>query len=93
MRGIANLAKFSRFQTSLGELYWEPTPMSRIDRKRPRIPAKRERTERLQVILPPYELAAIDEFRYQARMPSRAAAVRELLRRGLASAATKEGWG
>jgi hypothetical protein len=60
--------------------------MSRIEGKRPRMSAKRERTERLQVILPTDELAAIDEFRFQARMPSRAAAVRELLRRGLASA-------
>jgi hypothetical protein len=48
--------------------------------------AKRERTERLQVTLPTEELAAIDEFRFQARMPSRAAAIRELLKRGLASA-------
>jgi hypothetical protein len=39
-----------------------------------------QRTERL---LPPDEIAAIDAFRFQARMPSRAAAVRELLRRGL----------
>jgi metal-responsive CopG/Arc/MetJ family transcriptional regulator len=60
--------------------------MSRIEGKRPRMSAKRERTERLQVILPTDELAAIDEFRFQARKPSRAAAVRELLRRGLASA-------
>jgi hypothetical protein len=45
--------------------------------------AHRDRTERLQVILPADELAAIDEFRFQARMPSRAAAIRELLRRGL----------
>jgi metal-responsive CopG/Arc/MetJ family transcriptional regulator len=60
--------------------------MSRIEGKRPRMSAKRERTERLQVILPTDELAAIDEFRFQVRMPSRSAAVRELLRRGLASA-------
>jgi hypothetical protein len=59
--------------------------MSRIDGKRPRTSAKRERTERLQVILPTDEAAAIDEFRYRARMPRLAAAVRELLRRGLAS--------
>jgi hypothetical protein len=52
--------------------------VSRIDGKRPRISAKRERTERLQVILFADELAAIDEFRYQARIPSRAAAIREL---------------
>jgi hypothetical protein len=45
----------------------------------------RQRSERLQVILPVEELAAIDEFRYRVRMPTRAAAVRELLRRGLAS--------
>jgi metal-responsive CopG/Arc/MetJ family transcriptional regulator len=58
--------------------------MSRIDGKR--TSASRDRTERLQVVLPGDELAAIDGFRFQARMPSRAAAVRELLRRGLASA-------
>jgi hypothetical protein len=46
----------------------------------------RKRSERLQVILPPEELTAIDDFRYRARMPYRAAAVRELLRRVLASA-------
>jgi hypothetical protein len=60
--------------------------MSRMDGKRPKKSAKRERTERLQVMLPADELAALDEFRYRVRMPSRAAAVRELLRRGLASA-------
>jgi hypothetical protein len=59
--------------------------MSREDGKRPKTSGDRERTERLQVILPTDEVAAIDEFRYPARMPSRAAAVRELLRRGLAS--------
>jgi len=31
------------------------------------------------------ELAALDDWRFTRRMPSRAAAVRELLRRGLAS--------
>jgi hypothetical protein len=54
--------------------------------KRPKNSSKgahRDRTERLQVVLPADELAALDEFRFQARMPSRAAAVRELLRRGL----------
>lgn len=60
--------------------------MGRIDGKRPGTRAKRERSERLQIILPIDEVDAIDEFRFQARMPSRAAAVRELLRRGLASA-------
>jgi hypothetical protein len=43
------------------------------------------RSERLQVILPADEIDAIKGFGYKARMPSLAAAVRELLRRGLAS--------
>jgi hypothetical protein len=60
--------------------------MSRKNEERLSISAKPERTERLQVILAIDELVAIDEFRYQARMPNRAAAIREPLRRGLASA-------
>ena len=43
------------------------------------------RGERLQVMLAPEELAALDDFRFKARMPSRASAVRELLKRGLAA--------
>jgi len=43
----------------------------------------RERNERLQIMLSPEELSAIDDWRFQQRMPSRASAVRELLRRGL----------
>jgi hypothetical protein len=31
------------------------------------------------------ELAALDDWRFQHRMPSRAAAIRELLKRGLAA--------
>ena len=42
-----------------------------------------ERGERLQVMLTPEELMALDDFRFKKRMPSRAAAVRELLKRGL----------
>jgi hypothetical protein len=41
------------------------------------------REERLQIMLSPEELKALDNFRFQHRMPSRAAAVRELLRQGL----------
>lgn len=44
------------------------------------------RGERLQIMLTPEELQALDDWRFQHRMPSRAAAVRELLRRGLAAA-------
>ncbi|MCA6118295.1 hypothetical protein J6524_25965 [Bradyrhizobium sp. WSM 1738] len=41
------------------------------------------RGERLQVMLSPEELTAIDDFRFKHRMPTRAAAVRELLKLGL----------
>ncbi len=41
------------------------------------------RGERLQVMLSPEELAALDDFRFKHRMPTRAAAVRELLKLGL----------
>jgi hypothetical protein len=41
------------------------------------------RAERLQVMLSPEELAAVDDFRFKHRMPTRAAAVRELLKFGL----------
>lgn len=44
-----------------------------------------ERAERLQIMLSPSELQAVENWRFEKRMPSRAAAVRELLRRGLAS--------
>jgi hypothetical protein len=44
------------------------------------------RDERLQVMLSPEELAAVDDFRFKHRMPTRAAAVRELLKFGLAAA-------
>ena len=43
------------------------------------------RGERLQVMLSPEELAVVDDFRFKHRMPTRAAAVRELLKFGLAS--------
>jgi hypothetical protein len=42
------------------------------------------RPERLQIMLTPDELSALDDWRFKRRMPSRAAAVRELLKRGLA---------
>jgi hypothetical protein len=44
------------------------------------------REERLQIMLSPEELSVIDDFRFVHRMPTRAAAVRELLKLGLASA-------
>ena len=47
--------------------------------------AERLRGERLQIMLSPDELVLIDDFRFTKRMPSRAATVRELFRRGLAA--------
>ena len=47
------------------------------------------RGERLQIMLSPEELAAVDDFRFMQRMPSRAAAVRDLLRLGLAAVGLK----
>jgi hypothetical protein len=48
-------------------------------------PPDHSRDERLQIMLSAEELVVLDDFRFQARMPSRAAAVRELLKRGLAA--------
>jgi hypothetical protein len=44
------------------------------------------RGERLQIMLSPAELELVDDFRFKKRMPSRAAAVRELFRIGLTHA-------
>jgi len=41
------------------------------------------RVERLQIMLDAKELKALDDWRFKKRMPSRAAAVREIIRRGL----------
>ncbi len=43
------------------------------------------RGERLQIMLTDEELAALDNWRFDKRMPSRASAIRELLKRGLAA--------
>jgi hypothetical protein len=41
------------------------------------------RAQRLQIMLSESELGALDDWRFAKRMPSRASAIRELLRRGL----------
>jgi len=43
-----------------------------------------DRAERLQIILTAEELAALDDWRFAHRMPTRAAAIRELMKRGMA---------
>jgi hypothetical protein len=47
------------------------------------MPANRDL--RMQIMLQPEELKAIEDWRFTRRMPSRASAVRELIRRGLAA--------
>lgn len=42
-----------------------------------------KRLTRLQVMLDMAELRALDDFRFMKRMPTRASAIREILRRGL----------
>ena len=49
------------------------------------------REERLQIMLDADELRAVDTFRFGHRMPSRAAAVRELFRLGLSVAENRAG--
>ena len=44
-----------------------------------------KRGERLQIMLTDDELRAVDDWRFKTRMPSRAAAIREILKRGLAA--------
>ena len=46
--------------------------------------------ERLQVVLTPEELDTLDDWRFTHRMPSRAAAIRELIKRGLARSEADE---
>ena len=43
------------------------------------------RGHRLQIMLPPQEVRKVDDWRFMRRMPSRAAAIRALLKLGLAS--------
>jgi hypothetical protein len=43
------------------------------------------RGERLQIMLTHDELRIVDSWRFSKRMPSRAAAIRELLKRGMAA--------
>jgi len=47
------------------------------------VPVVLGRVERLQIMLTADELTAVDEWRFVRHMPSRAAAIRVLLKRGL----------
>ena len=48
------------------------------------------RGERLQIMLTVEELRTVDTWRFARRMPSRASAIRELLRRGLVAEGFRE---
>jgi len=52
--------------------------------------SEQNRGERLQIMLTEDELALLDDWRFANRMPSRAAAVRELLKRGLADTLARD---
>lgn len=45
--------------------------------------ANATKSERLQIVLTPDELDTLDDWRFTHRMPSRAAAIRDLIKRGL----------
>jgi hypothetical protein len=49
------------------------------------------KAERLQIILTPEELTALDDWRFANRMPTRAAAIRELMKRGMAARIEADG--
>ena len=69
--------------TATEPFYFFIVAVHRAQEVSPMTTAKRKRDEYVQVILSAHEIAAINAFRFQARMPSRAAPVRELLRRAL----------
>ena len=48
------------------------------------------RTYRLQIVVSAAEVEAVDTFRFEERLPTRTAAVRELLRLGLAARNSKQ---
>src|SRR5262245_44968215 len=72
---MVSVTNFPRWQS------WEVTMTKELMMAK----AKRQREERLQIMLGAAELVLVDDFRFKKRMPSRAAAVRELLKRGLAA--------
>ena len=64
--------------------YCQRSRQSLVSREIEEVPlVKRDRDERVQIMLSQQELAALDDFRFKHRMPSRAAALREVMRRGL----------
>jgi hypothetical protein len=68
------------------ETVWEPERgLSVFAHARVSLMAVRTREHRVQVMPTPKQLREIDDWRFMQRMPSRAAALRALLKLGLAS--------
>lgn len=51
---------------------------------------RQKRTEKFQLLLSDEELVILDDWRFEHRMPSRAAALRELLRQGLLATGSED---
>jgi len=83
---VANIARSSlnRSLTNRARVTNTPT-LEVLEETMVQITQKRQREERLQIMLSADELVLVDDFRFKKRMPSRASAVRELLKRGLAA--------
>ena len=50
------------------------------------ITGQEKKSVRLHVLLEPHEIEAVDDYRYRARIPTRAEAIRQLLKLGLSVA-------
>ena len=54
------------------------------------VTGREKKTVRLHVLLEPTELEEVDAYRYGARIPTRAEAIRQLLKLGLGAAAERD---
>jgi hypothetical protein len=72
---------WERFERAVGIVARAP-PQHRPNK---RLIHRARRNNQTQIMLNGAELAAVDDFRFKQQMPTRAAAVRELLKRGLAA--------
>lgn len=54
------------------------------------VAGREKKTVRLHVLLEPTELEEVDAYRYGARIPTRAEAIRQLLKLGLEAAAERD---
>ena len=72
---------WERFERAVGIVARAP-PQHRPNK---RLIHRARRNNQTQIMLNWAEVAAVDDFRFKQQMPTRAAAVRELLKRGLAA--------